>query len=236
MMITVIGRGHSGTRAMSKTLSDSGVFMGAKLNDSADLVPPDDLYEACCVMARYVDHLGGLRWDFSKLHTGKIDPSFTKLVNRYLDSVLKSKSPNVGWKLPETTLILPWIVRMFPDIRYIYWSRDPRDCIRSEHMTDDLSDFGVPYTDTNDKMLQRAISYQYQYELMRSTPSPKYRIDVRFEDFVMKQDETIQRLEGFLGFPLVKVPVKADAVGRWRQDANPPKFDFFPKESLYEGP
>jgi len=44
MVITVIGRGHSGTRAMSHTLSESGVFMGAKLNKSGDLIPAEDLY------------------------------------------------------------------------------------------------------------------------------------------------------------------------------------------------
>jgi len=176
-----------------------------------------------------------LRWDFSQLHTMRIDPAFTKLVNKYLASVLKSKEANTGWKLPETTLILPWIVRMFPDIHYIYWSRDPRDCIRSGHMTDDLSDFGVPYDDTSDKLRQRAISYQYQYEIMRATPSPKNRMDVKFEDFVLKQDETIGRLEKYLGMPLVKVPVQPDAVGRWRTDPKPAIFDFFAKDSLYGG-
>ncbi len=30
-LVTVIGRGHSGTRAMSHTLSASGVFMGSPL-------------------------------------------------------------------------------------------------------------------------------------------------------------------------------------------------------------
>ena len=42
MMITVIGRGHGGTRAMSHTLSESGVYMGATLNGSGDLIPPED--------------------------------------------------------------------------------------------------------------------------------------------------------------------------------------------------
>ncbi len=59
MMITVIGRGHSGTRAMSHTLQQSGVFMGAPLNESGDLIPAEDLYEACRVLARYVRHEGG---------------------------------------------------------------------------------------------------------------------------------------------------------------------------------
>jgi hypothetical protein len=40
-MVTVIGRGHSGTRAMSHTLSASGVYMGATLNRSGDLIPPE---------------------------------------------------------------------------------------------------------------------------------------------------------------------------------------------------
>ena len=50
MLITVIGRGHGGTRAMSHTLTASGVHMGALLNNSGDLLPPGDMYEACRVM------------------------------------------------------------------------------------------------------------------------------------------------------------------------------------------
>ena len=53
-IITVIGRGHSGTRAMSHTLSASGVFMGEPLNKSGDLLPPEAMYDACRVLARYV--------------------------------------------------------------------------------------------------------------------------------------------------------------------------------------
>ena len=72
MLVPVIGRGHSGTRAMSRTLAESGVYMGAQLNGSSDLIPPDDLYEACRVMAKHVVHKGGLNWDFSNLHTTKM--------------------------------------------------------------------------------------------------------------------------------------------------------------------
>ena len=72
-LITVIGRGHGGTRAMSHTLSQSGVYMGDTLNKSGDLLPPEAMYEACRVMAKYVTHKGGLEWDFSKLHAMPID-------------------------------------------------------------------------------------------------------------------------------------------------------------------
>ena len=37
-LVRVIGRGHSGTRAMSHTLYGSGVYMGETLNAPGDLV------------------------------------------------------------------------------------------------------------------------------------------------------------------------------------------------------
>ena len=220
---------------MSHTLSQSGVYMGASLNESGDLIPPDDLYEACRVMARHVEYLGDMRWDFSRLHTMPIDPEFTRLVESYLASVLGSDADPKGWKLPETTLILPWIVRMFPDIRYIYWVRDPRDSILGSHVTDDLSDFGVPYEHTDDLRLRRAISWKYQFEIMKSTPSPAHRIDVRLEDFILAQDRTLARLGSFLGFPLAAIPVKPEVIGRWKSDTSQYDFDFFPRKALFHG-
>ena len=63
-MVTIIGRGHSGTRAISHTLSASGVFMGMPQNESGDLLPPEPMYEAARLFARYVDYKGGLSWDW----------------------------------------------------------------------------------------------------------------------------------------------------------------------------
>jgi hypothetical protein len=254
---------------MSHTLSASGVYMGAELNESGDLIPPEDCYEACRVMAKYVVHKGGLEWDFSRVHTMPIDPEFARLVESYLSSVLSAvsrESPTagipwrrphalrawVGWKLPETTLVYPWVVRMFPDIYYIHWVRDPRDSIIGAHLTDDLSDFGVPYdkpetvgatrgvaqgecttrlyNERDDVRLMRAISWKYQREIVRATPPPKRTIQVQFEDFVLKQDETLRRLEAFLGLPLAKIEVRRDPIGRWKTDEGRHYFDFFAED------
>ena len=234
-LITVIGRGHSGTRAMSHTLSESGVYMGAKLNESGDLIPPEDMYEACRVMARHVKYLGKLRWDFSALHTVPIDPAFKRLIESFLASVLSSDAPRKGWKIPETTLVYPWIARMFPDIHYIYWVRDPRDCILGSHVTDDLSDFGIPYDKTDDLRLRRAISWEYQVEIVKATPKPKHWFTVRFEDFVLKQENTLVRLEKYLGFKLAKIPVKPETVGRWKKDTGVHYFDFFESDLIEHG-
>lgn len=233
MLITIIGRGHSGTRSISHTLSQSGVFMGEPLNTSGDLLPAEDMYEACRVMAKYVQYKGGVEWDYSRLHTMPIDPAFTHLIENYLTSILKSDNANKGWKIPETTLIYPWIVRMFPEIKYINWVRDPRDCILGSHVTDDLSFFGVKYEKTDDIFLRRAISWKYQREIMKATPLPKNSISVRFEDMVLKQDETLARLETYLNIPLTKIPMRTDSIGRYKTDEGIHMFEFF-KEDMIE--
>lgn len=227
MLITVIGRGHSGTRAISQTLKDSGVFMGEPLNKSYDLVPAEDMYEACRVFAKYVKYLGDMKWDFSKVISMDPDPAFVKLIENYLSSVLSSKSENKGWKIPETTLVYPWIMKMFPEAFYIHWVRDPRDCIIGGHMTDDLNDFGISYDKSEDIRKNRAISWFYQREIVRHSPLPEKIASVRFEDMVFRQDETLQKLEKFLNIPLVKIPMRTDSVGRYLTDDQINMFDFF---------
>jgi len=217
--ITIIGRGHSGTRAMSHTLSQSGVDMGNPLNVSGDLLPPQPLYDACRVMAPHVTYLGGNRWDFSRLHTMPVPKEFTDLVETFLHSVLTSEAPWRGWKLPETTLVYPWIVRLFPDIRYLYWVRDPRDSILGDHLTDDLADFGIPYERTENVYERRATSWLYQTAIFHATPPPCHLLAVRFEDFVLEQEATLRRLEAFLGLPLARIPVRPDSVGRWKRQS-----------------
>ena len=195
------------------------------------------MYVACRVLAQYVDWEGGLSWNFSRLFSEEIPNEFTDLISDYLQDVLNNKSEHKGWKIPETTLIYPWIQRMFPDIKYIHWVRDPRDGILSGHKTDDLRDFGIQYELTDDIRKRRAISWYYQYQLMKATPEPKNWIKIRFEDFVLHQEETLEKLEAFLGFPLGRIIVRKAPVERWKQDANHQELDFLQnalKENGYQ--
>ncbi|MFI5356527.1 MAG: sulfotransferase family protein [Opitutales bacterium] len=226
MLVTVIGRGHSGTRAMSHTLSASGVCMGKPLNESGDLLPPQAMYEACRVLAPHVRWRGGLDWDFSALATARIPAEFTTLIRSYLRTVLRSRKPHRGWKIPETTLVFPWIQRLHPQAKYIFWIRDPRDCILGHHVTDDLQWLGVSAPQVEDDLLRRAISWKYQYDLVKAASRPANWIEVRFEDFVLRQDETLARLEQFLGIKLAKIPVRPETVGRWRTHPETRCFDF----------
>ena len=230
MMITVIGRGHSGTRAMSHTLSASGVYMGEPLNKSGDLLPPQKMYDACRVFAKYVEYKGGLEWDFSKVSAMEPVPEFKRLITDYLVTVLNSASENKGWKIPETTLIYPWIIKIFPDIKYIHWVRDPRDCILGSHLTDDLHDFGIDYPETDDVIEKRAYSWKYQREIVKATPSPKNAIYLRFEDMVFNQNETLSKLNDYLGIKMAKIEMRADSVGRWKESDKKYMFDFFAED------
>ncbi len=234
-LTTIIGRGHSGTRSISHTLSASGVYMGEPLNVSGDLVPAGDMYEACRVMAKYVEYKGGLEWDFSRLNTMPIDPAFTRLVESFLSTVLSSRVENRGWKLPETNLVYPWIIRMFPEIKYIFWIRDPRDCIINAHLTDKLSDFGVPCDKTDDIRLSRAMSWKYQLDIVKACPKPASYINLRFEDMVFDQDNTIAMLESFLGIPIAKIEMRPDSVGRYKTDSGTHMYDFFKEDMLANG-
>ncbi len=225
-LITIIGRGHSGTRAMSHTLSASGVYMGEPLNGSGDLLPPQAMYEAARFFGRYVTWHGDLSWSWEEAAGAEVPSAFKDMITDYLKAVFSSEAEHKGWKIPETTLVFPWIARLFPDARYILWVRDPRDCILGSHLTDDLAEWGVGYPPTEGVRHRRAISWKYQYDLVRATPKPKHWIEVRFEDFVLRQDETLTRLEDFLGIPLARIPVNPEAVGRWRLDTGVSYYDF----------
>jgi len=205
---------------------DSGVYMGRPLNDSYDLLPPEPMYEACRLISRHVRRCGELEWDFTPLHQMPIDPAFTRLIEAYLADVLASDAERRGWKIPETVLCLPWIVRMFPQARYIFWVRNPRDSILGGHVTDDLTKFGLDFPLTDDERLRRAASWKYQYDVVKATSPPANRITVRMEDFVLDQDATLARLGRFCGLRMAKIPVKPEAVGRYRADDDGNYFDF----------
>jgi len=228
MITTIIGRGHSGTSLLARTLHESGVYIGDWLNATYDLMGFRAMYEACRIAAQYVRWEGGLSWDWSGMIEGEIPDAFTRKVETYLAPVMGSDAGHKGWKLPETVLCLPWIVRMYPEVRYIYLIRDPRDVILRRHkVTDDLENVGIQYPHTENTRRRRAISWWYQYLIVQATPRPEHRIDVRFEDLVLRQDETLARLEAYLGIDLARVPVRTESVGRYKRDTGRTDFDFF---------
>jgi hypothetical protein len=193
-------------------------------NHSKDMVPPGPMYAAARLVGGLAWWNGAAEWEFTEMletpPPAKEFSRFQKLVKAYLWPIITKdhwREGPVGWKLPETLLTLPWLVQYKPNIHYIYWVRDPLDVILGPHVTDDLRKFGVQYWRTGNALLDRALSWKYQYDLVKSTPKPSHWLELRFEDYVLKQKETLERLEEFLGMKMVRLPVKYEAVGRWKK-------------------
>jgi hypothetical protein len=223
-MIIVIGRGHSGTRAIAQTLADSGVWMGKPLNNMYDLCPPGPMYSAGAMAGEYVDWLG-TEWDFTRLLETDPPQPYMDKVAEYLVTVLVKDEP-VGWKLPQTLLGYPWLVKLFPYAHYIHWIRDPRDALLGPTAAfDDLRRWNIPLPDKIDgkerRPQRRVLSWKYCVDLVMATPQPERFIEVRFEDFVLKQAETLDRLSTFLHMELVEIPVQTQPVGRHEVLDNP---------------
>ena len=225
--IIVIGRGHSGTRAISQLLTASGINMGNRVNASGDLVPPHEMYSAAQTYGVFAHHEGVRRdvraWDFERVADSQPGAPFRQSVDEYLRQCPRGRDAGWGWKLPETTLCYPWIAKMFPRAKFIWWVRHPYDNIISQHLTDNLLEFSAPVnavdwrTENGDAARwMRAVSWLYQYEIVRQTPRPENFIRVRFEDFVQNQDAEVARLEQFLSRKLGRVVTRPESVGRWR--------------------
>lgn len=58
--------------------------------------------------------------------------------------------------------------------------------------------------------------WKYCIDMVNNTPMPKNFIRVRFEDFVLDNNEQIKILEDFLGIKLTSVPVRRESIGRWK--------------------
>lgn len=215
-MIIIIGRGHGGTRLMSQTLQKSGFFMG-RTNESGDMIPPELMYMAARIAGGLVIRTGHHEWDFSRLINSKPDHRFIELVNRYTRQLSKRNGGKVGFKLPETLLALPWIIHMFPEADYIYWTRDIRDAILGGHLTDSLSTFNVQSERSSDTHEKRIESWIYQQKMLDVTPRPNKVIDIKFEDFVLHNETEIERLSSFFGVKLTSTEVDKSFVGEYKK-------------------
>jgi hypothetical protein len=236
-MIIIIGRGHSGTRVISNLLYSNGYFTG-ELNKSFDMVPPSMMYSAVQYYGEQVQRMGKFRWKFPQ---GEPPQAFKQLVKLYLKPIIKSDKEKY-FKLPETTLCYPWIVKMFPNAHYIHWIRNPNSF--GKHLSDNFSRWNIPVSDNSisyyteigikEERIKAAISCKYQWDIVESIVKPKRFIRIRYEDFCLNQNLEIKKLENFLNKSLTSVEVKTDSVYKWRNDPNHFNFPFL-KEMIDGG-
>jgi Sulfotransferase family len=126
--VIVFNKSHSGSRLLAALLRGQGVFMGSELNDSLDALPFVPLVERVVL-----DHYP----DFRGLWRGPEWPAdIQRMLAEALDAHLAGHPRGApwGWKLCETTFILPLLATIFPSGRFIHLIRDGRDVAFADHV------------------------------------------------------------------------------------------------------
>lgn len=209
--IVATGRGGSGTRLLSLTLREHGLFLGNRLNESEDSVEWIDLiYELA--IKKLTDKLPpGAHWQ-------------QELIARAEHVVLKGlwkQTQRWGWKLPETMLILPEVARAFSEAQIIHLVRHPLDtCLRRTHMTSRMDNSIGEATllaayqwlnwdrDPRDDedYIRNAASWVYQVDQVvrfsKSLETERY-LEIKYEDLCAHPQAVSDTIAAFLKKPTI---------------------------------
>jgi hypothetical protein len=222
----VIGRGHNGTRAAARLLMSGGTWMGTPLNSSADLVPqPCPMYDAArlaCALVRITDEGPDVR----DLVESDPPAEVAELVAEYarLGSLVdrRKRGEWVGWKLPETTMIYPWLVRLLPRAAFLLWGRDPRDVALKPHPTDNLGSWGAQDWPGLDTHRERLLSWTAQTEIVLQSPEPRTRWWTTLGRWAAAPGSEAERIRAALGAPVGDLERQDGPVGRHLRDGTIP--------------
>jgi hypothetical protein len=210
--VILIGRGGGGTRLLSQIVSSFGIFMGNEINVSFDSVEwVNTIYKLVIESLTDPFEVGSER-----------DVFWQDAVRAKAVAVLNMDKQNPadpwGWKLPETTLIVPQVIRYFPNARFVHLIRHPiASCCRRTHMTSRMNTRmgaasltaayahigrAVELIDTDSAQIHNAASWAHQVDMaldaLEQLPENSQKLLIKYEDICSnpKQAETI--LSGFL--------------------------------------
>lgn len=237
--VVIFNKSHSGSRFLARLVRESGVFMGAHVNESNDSLDVLRLVEH--LVTRYYPDYGPL-WDAR----APADPELAGLVRdvfaAHLEGFDRGGGGAWGWKLCETVYILPVLDALFPAARYIHLIRDGRDVAFCDH-TRPRDDFWKKvYFNTHRieswrglKMTRRdyqrrshiynALHWVNSVQLGRAYGAMLRErcLEVRYEDLCLRFDATAARVLEFIGagarpdvIERLRPEVRADSVGKHR--------------------
>jgi len=204
--VIVTGRGGSGTRLISKVVQDCGVFLGNRLNRSADSLEWVDIIQEIAVRS--------LR--------GEADGDGVEALRRQGTAVLAKAGlgGDVPWgfKVPEAMLATQQLLEAFPDAKLVHLVRHPvTSSLRRSHLTSRPDNpvgravCEAAYAEQGRKAwriahdpvwLRNAITWNYQVgpvaKLGRELGPERY-LEIRFEDLCDHAEPTMARVSDFLG-------------------------------------
>jgi hypothetical protein len=231
--IVIFCKSHSGSRLLVRLMEAAGIFMGAHQNlsgDSWDILP----IVRYLVMRYYPEYAGVLRGE---------DPLLADMMEaallRHLAGYDPAEGRRWGWKLCETTFILPVVARLFPNAQFIHLIRDGRDVAFSNHTgaTDvfwrkvifDRADIqqweGLPLTGEGYRRQPHLFNAQHWANSVRvghdaATGFGQRCLELRYEDLCLNLEASTARLSDFLGLdsvPAALPTAHSDSVGKFRR-------------------
>lgn len=125
--VVVYNKSHSGSRLLAQMLDDQGIFIGGKLNESNDAMAILPLIER--LVEDYYPNYQVL-WD--EEWPADLEALFVTAIMEHLTGY-DGRSP-WGWKLCESTYIVPIIAAVFPKARFVHLLRDGLDVAFSDHV------------------------------------------------------------------------------------------------------
>jgi len=231
-----LGRGGSGTRILSEIAQSMDVFLGNRLNKSKDSVEwVDTIYE-----------IGSRRTVPNKGYQLEDSKALDLLHHRARD-VLSAGDWETGmpwgWKLPETMLIAPDVLRAFPKARFVHLVRHPvTSSLRRTHMTSRADNpighsvlvasyreagLDVSRIHTDEDYLRNAYTWLYQvkrvHEFANKNLNSKTYYLLRYEDVLQSSASYEQDLSNFTGLAYKKSEKLAlsSARAKYHEDNDP---------------
>lgn len=186
--IIILGRGHSGTRAIAKLLRVNGVFMGEPYHYGYEEIDVS-LIHICCEYIHHPDKkdyiIGEMRY--------------------FLQSLINSNGIFSGWKRPTSIFLFPLLCELFPQAKFIFWTRHINDNInKPQATTDDLSLLFKLHKTT------RQESWNYMNSLVLYSQKPKNFLHMKFEDFLLNNNDSLNILSDFVGLKLKPILINKE--------------------------
>jgi len=232
--VVVFNKSHSGSRMLARFLSSAGIFMGSHLNESSDSLDVLELVEY--LVTRYYPDYSPL-WD----SRNPADSDLSRLLHRVFARHLENYRGHApwGWKLCETTYILPVLDYCFPAARFLHLIRDGRDVAFCDHKAPDspfwrkiyfnvgnIRTFGglrlTPQAYRRQSHLFNALHWVNSVSMGRAFGAmlhDRYR-EIRYEDLCRDFENTIRPLSEFLGLDPGKLPLPTEvyvsSVGKYQ--------------------
>lgn len=233
--VIVFSASHSGSRLLALMLQRLGVFMGSHLNESEDSLDVFDL-------VRYL--VESHAPDYSKLFCEGDATLRARALAAFTAHLADCpRGRRWGWKLPETSHVMPVMARLFPEARCVHLVRDGRDVAFSPFLAPKAPFWRKIYFNDDriyswrgHAMTQRAYrSHGHLFNAARWVNSvtlgrahgamlgERY-LEVRYEALVANPSAEMARLAAFLEVPPVSgegdwSDVRAQSVGKWRSQS-----------------